>query len=377
MMTDDQGRLIVAGGFGISGAVEPDAVPPDGRLPSFVNNDKWFDDVSDGSVTARIVFKDGRQEEAAGAWLIVGPPDYAPPISHLVTMYDVMFDLAVRVQGARPDVFDVATSRFRNNYRPSYTNDVYPILRRAFDYRWVIAQAVRHSPIVFDFDTLGAAAGAGEDPADNPRFQIFDRLRDPADLNGPPHRTMPRLHNDGTGGVEPEAFRLTLTRTQYEIMRRWAEGKFKADWAGPPAAPAAITPDGLDRAALEGGCGGGFFPGIEAGWILRNPAVYAEPFRFRELSVEDNATGVTPGDVTKRSALPWQADFLKCGNNWWPAQRPNQVRPDAAATTGVEWSRGIVGHVDLVERWSRLGIVVPSRTPGSPALFHESERELP
>jgi hypothetical protein len=323
------------------------------------------------------VFKNGVEEQAAGAWLIVGPPDYAPPITNIVTMYDVLFDVAVRSLGARPDIFDPASGRYRPDFLPSYTQDVYPILRRAFDYRWVIKQANSHSAGVFDFAALGAAPDPSEDPTDNPRFALFDRLRDPADLNGPSHRNMPRLHNDGTGNVEPETLRLTLTTTQYETMRRWAAGQFTADWAGVPEPPEDVTADGLDRAALEGACGGGFFPGMEASWILRNPAVYAEPFRFRQLAAEDNATGVTPGDVTKRSALPWQADFLKCGNNWWPAQRPNQVRPSGSATAGVEWARGISGHIDLVERWAGLGIVVPNEVPGSPVAFHESERELP
>jgi len=376
MMTDDKGRLVVAGGFGVSGAVEPDAVPPDGRLPSFVNNDKWFDDVADGPVTARVLFKDGTAAEATGAWLIVGPPDYAPPLGHLVTMYDVMFDVAVRLLGARQDIFDVATGQFAPDFTPSYTNDIYPVLRRAFDYRWVIKEANRHSAAVFDFAALGDAPPPDEDPANNPRFEIFDRLRDPANLNGSSHRAMPKLHNDGTGGVEPQSLRFTVTRTQYEMLRRWAGGQFIADWNGVPEPPADVTPDGLDRAALEGGCGGGFFPGMEAGWILRNPAIYAEPFRFRALQTEDNTTGVTPGDVTKRSALPWQADFLKCADHWWPAQRPNQVRPSPTSTASVEWSRGIVGHVDLVNRWAGLGIVVPSAVPGSAAAFHESEREL-
>jgi hypothetical protein len=377
METDDKGRLIVAGGFGVAGAVEPDAVPSDGRLPSFVNNDKWFDDVSDGSVTARIFFKNGAEEAAAGAWLIVGPPDYAPPITHLVTMYDVMFDMALRSFGARPDIFDVATGQFMPEFVPSYTNDVYPILQRAFDYRWVHKQANRHAPSVFDFAVLGAEPAPGEDPTDNPRFHIFDRVRNPSDLNGPSNRSMPRLHNDGTGGAEPQSFRLTVTRTQYEMLSRWASGRFEADWEGVPEPPADVTADGLDRAALEGGCGGGFFPGMESGWILRNPALFTEPFRFRALEVEDNATGVTPGDITKRAAIPWQADFLKCGDNWWPAQRPNQVRPSASATASIEWSRGINGHIDLVERWAGLGVVVPSATPGSAAAFHESERVLP
>jgi hypothetical protein len=376
MKTDERGRLLVAGGFGVSGAAEPDALPPDGRL-DFVNNDKWFDDVSDGAVTARVTLTDGSVHEAAGAWVIVGPPDYAPPISHLVTMYDLLTDVFVRERGLRPEVFNPATRTFRTDYRPSYTREVYPVLQRAFDYRWVIRQAARHPSGVFDFAALGEAPAAGEDPTSNPRVDIFDRVRDPANLNGPPQRSMPRLHNDGTGGIAPEDMRFTVTFTQYHMLRQWAAGLFESDWVGPPTPPADISAEGLDRAALEGGCGGGFFPGMEAGWILRNANLYQEAYRFRHLSVEDNATGVTPGDLTKRSALPWQADFLKCGDNWWPAQRPDQVRPGPDAQTSVEWSRNIVGHVDLVQRWSRLGIVVPAQSPTSPSLFHESERDLP
>jgi L-Lysine epsilon oxidase N-terminal/L-lysine epsilon oxidase C-terminal domain len=376
MTTDEQGRLIVAGGFGVSGAVESDAVPSDGRL-DFVNNDKWFDDVSDGAVTARVTLKDGSVHDVAGAWVIVGPPDYAPPISHLVTMYDLLFDVFVRERGLRPDIFDPTTGAFRDDYRPSYTGEVYPTLRRAFDYRWVIRQATRHPSAVFDFVALGAEPAAGENPTSNPRFDIFDRVRDPADLNGPNHRAMPLLHNDGTGGVAPQDMRFTVTRTQYHMLRQWATGQFEPDWVGPPAPSPDVSATGLDRAALEGGCGGGFFPGMEASWNLRDANLYGEAFRFRHLVAEDNATGVTPGDVTKRSALPWQADFLKCADNWWPAQRPDQVREGPDTEASREWARNIIGHVDLVHRWSLLGVVVPAQNPASPSLFHESERELP
>ena len=375
MATDERGRLMVAGGFGTSGAAEADAMPADGRL-DFVNNDKWFDDVSDGPVTARLVFDDGTSAEVTPSWVIVGPPDYAPPIEHIVTAYDVLYDMAVRKLGFDPTVFDPEAGQFRADFRPSFTKHIYPILKRAFEYRWVITQAASHPPAMVDFDELGAAPQPGEDPQSNVRSDIFDRVRDPDDLNGPNSRSMPRLHNDGTGGVEPQAFRLTVTRTQFEMLRRWARGQFIADWQGVPAPATEVTADGLDRAAAEGACGGGFFPGMEVGWVLRNPAIYAEAFRLRHAASEEEENGVTAGDMTKRSALPWQADFLKCGNNWWPAQRPNQVRVAPNSAAAVEWSRGINGHVDLVDRWALLGVVVPAQNPASPSKFHESEREI-
>jgi len=134
--------------------------------------------------------------------------------------------------------------------------------------------------------------------------------------------------------------------------------------------------------------GGAFCPGGEATWIMRNPSVYWEPYRFKSdrsvsdfgesaaqqnkgtdievdytFNVEsplsqdsDFAAGLQPGDVTKYSALPWQTDFNECTTNpndityadwnvtypdsendaelrkdtkiwttmWWPAHRPLQ-----------------------------------------------------
>jgi hypothetical protein len=49
---------------------------------------------------------------------------------------------------------------------------------------------------------------------------------------------------------------LSLTKTRYEMMRRWAEGEFESDWKGEPVPTRKITPEGLDRAALEN-CSGG------------------------------------------------------------------------------------------------------------------------
>src|SRR5262249_534738 len=143
--------------------------------------------------------------------------------------------LGLREFGLDPAVFDPATRSFRPDFRPSFTRHVYPIVRRALDYRWVIQQAASHtSGTAFDLDALAAAPAAGEDPADNPRSAVFDRVRDPDNIAGPTMRDMPRLHNDGIGGVEPETFRLTVTRFQFFALKQWAAGRFVADWAGGP-----------------------------------------------------------------------------------------------------------------------------------------------
>ena len=155
---------------------------------------------------------------------------------------------------------------------------------------------------------------------------------------------------------------------------------FIADWSGKPTVPSvdaetpARTPGGLDRAALEACVGGAFYPGIEAGWIMRNPLIFAETFRLRLAQDETDFTGVMAGDITKRSALPWQADFIACANDWWPAQRPNQVRTSAASTVRVEWDEDVFDM--MRDLWDDLGIVVPA-PPGNRTLFYEAERQLP
>src|SRR5690606_17557197 len=51
------GRLIVAGGYGKASGILTNGKPP--SLNDAIDNDGWFDDTSDGPVTATIVFDDG------------------------------------------------------------------------------------------------------------------------------------------------------------------------------------------------------------------------------------------------------------------------------------------------------------------------------
>src|SRR5205085_8433674 len=90
LRTDGAGRLLVMGGFGTS-----ESVVPDNPITNFANNDNWHDDVSDGPVTATVVLEDGTSLPVTPAWVVIGPPDYAPPISGLVTLYDVAEEVAI------------------------------------------------------------------------------------------------------------------------------------------------------------------------------------------------------------------------------------------------------------------------------------------
>jgi hypothetical protein len=80
--------------------------------------------------------------------------------------------------------------------------------------------------------------------------------------------------------------------------------------------------------------------------------------------------GLEPGDLTKRMAMPWQADFHDCakgGQNvpWWPGQRPDDVM--LADGTTARWNADVgQGRVKMVENWWRLGRVVNRGTAAAP-----------
>jgi hypothetical protein len=202
---------------------------------------------------------------------------------------------------------------------------------------------------------LEPAFGPGADP--ELAEHIFFHLRDPALAPKEPEGgDMPMLWSDryldGDG--------LTLTPTQYEIMKRWTEDDFFDDWKGKPEQPSAdVTPSGLDRAALEACVGGSFYPGLEASWLLRDHYDFIEPFRLAH-------TFRRAGDVTRQMAVPWQADFTECVQDgeyaWWPSNRPDDVFPEGAKAQ-VPWTRELVEtKEDMVQRWHRLGFVVKKGT---------------
>ena len=70
ILTDDAGHLLVLGGRGTSGSV-----PPGVEITNFANNDRWYDDVSDGPVSATVMLP-GQEPVVVhdSAWVVVAPP---------------------------------------------------------------------------------------------------------------------------------------------------------------------------------------------------------------------------------------------------------------------------------------------------------------
>ena len=358
LLTDTAGRLIVLGGHGKSQS--HDGRPLSENEDDFADNDGWCDDTSDGSIQATIKLKGSTETITAdSAWLIVAPPDFAPPIENVVTLYDAVYNVMAKFD-PRLAVTDSA--------KVSFTRDIYPILWRVSNMHWVS-----------DFAASGHGEGSGghfishvnkladNNPSDKGRTRIFQRLQNPKGGGG----DMPRLATSpGIPGV-------SLTEVQYQKMKRWSEGKFEADWSGAEPAlppfeklPEMDRPRALDQAALGACVGGPFFPGIEVGRIMLDKKTYDKKRPFR-INTKHKA-----GELTARMAVPWQADFFACESDrdvsmdWWPGQRPDQV---LRGSTREQWRLGVAGMNQMVDLWAQLGFVVEKKTAGK-VEYVEDER---
>jgi hypothetical protein len=202
-------------------------------------------------------------------------------------------------------------------------------------------------------------------------------MRAPVGVPQPPGAagTMPKILGDDPylGGLPDAVRKLAITPTQYGLLERWAAGQF--DPGTEPPTTAVIDAHGLDRAALENCVGGAFYPGIEFGWQLRNPALYHEPFRLNLDAASaywgEGAQKIGAGHFSRQMAVPWQADFNDCRNEgnyaWWPAQRPTDALPSVNAKQRLAWARPSnrfeggnreSTHEDMVKHWYKFGFVL-------------------
>jgi hypothetical protein len=327
LRTDKNQNLLVLGGFGFSSS------PTNRELPSFYTNPGWHDDTSDGPVTARIRLADGNTiDDVAPAWVSVGPPDYAPEIQGLVSLYDIILQAAIDGLGVpRPN-------------QVSFTRDIYPMLLRTSRYQWV-NQIADWGAVSNDWPALANASAASAALREsNAQF-----VRD-VELEGVLNR-----------------FR--LTDLQHFQLQEWAAGRFQSDWQDVPQPGNSVTADGMTRAALQSTVGQGFFPGIEAGIVTKDPTLYSQPFDFRL-----NHAQARPGDLTALMAVPWQADFMDCSGDWWPSQRPDNVRRVATSTNTVVWDRGVTTHLEMVHNFSKLAFITAQKDAAGNVVFAENQR---
>jgi hypothetical protein len=361
---ENEGRLLFLGGSGQTASTQTPPPP----IEDYANNDTWFDDMCDGVIQAVVTHPNGETETAQSAWIIVGPPKFAPGIRNVVSLYDLLWDLAVRLRlpcqpasdpvlqdlVAQQQAWQAATSDFAPGYEPSFMAHVYPVLSRALAAYDVHVTIRRDAHATFaDWKRLSQA---NDDVAQmrqavfrrirNPNSDAVDRLNMPRGL-GDDYTSLDDFENSLVDSPTAGAF-LSLTKVQYALLKAWAEGRFKEDWTfadvtyAPVPAPSAVTPHGLDCAALENCVGGPFYPGIEVSWLIRRPELYAAAFRLKEPGFTIGPLSFQAGFFSQQMALPWHADFYDCHKEdhttddaqeplvymWWTAQRPDDIRAE-------------------------------------------------
>ncbi|MCF3132245.1 LodA/GoxA family CTQ-dependent oxidase [Streptomyces olivochromogenes] len=421
--TEATGRLLVVGGDGRSASY----ANPEKKITGVANNDTWYDDVSDGPVTAEVTI-DGQKKTAAGAWVVVGPPRYAPGVKTVRTLYDVLYDVFVDegTIAAMPKI--------------SYADHIEPILSRFCQLQWVnhgfATQFGWKGPHHFLEPDMRKRLADPSGTSRELRRQIYVQMRD-YERDGMSPLPWPWLYGDAMTGKKAMSVRqhIPLSPTQDRMLAQWADGDFvpeplRGRHEEVDDAPVQEQPGLLDRAALENCAADAFHPGCEVTWPLRHKTMYSEPFRILHrkpenperdygvvLSLQD-ALGKNgplyaqgPGDLTRWMAAPWQCDTASCRSGYqvlsglgpryspylptfWPAQMPNHVlkqsdfeivndpanddktREQAFERRAV-WLRGLEGtdfnqqRRQMIDDWYKFGIVEVHEYQGEDGKFPE------
>ncbi|WP_027328538.1 LodA/GoxA family CTQ-dependent oxidase [Marinimicrobium agarilyticum] len=396
------GRLLVTGGYGKASGIITDGAPPE--LNDAIDNNKWFDDTSDGPVIATIVFNDGSITQAVQGWIVCTDPGFAPQTRNVVSCWDDIYNTWVEQLGLVPEMF--ANGQYNASYDAAFDEHVQPIFHAALLQRW--------NTNLPSGGVNGHNFVASIQPGDDPKKKIPNLkslIRDP---NKP--------EEDEEGVKMPlalgDAMRsfLSLSPTQYFLLMQWYDGK------STESAPALGEGERLDQVALENCLGGRYSPGIDLTFIVRDVHFYEQnwqgktgPFRVNMQTLDYSkvqsdkpflsegyiplrSAPVEPGDLCKFMSLPWHTDYNSCathtpdpnkpkGNNtlyWsWPGQRPVNVYPASQCTfDGDKWNlggqvfsvRGNEGHgtetgypqqegryqcyFDFVENWQKVGFII-------------------
>ncbi|WP_102795222.1 CTQ-dependent lysine 6-oxidase LodA [Bowmanella denitrificans] len=420
LYTDDEGRLIVLGGYGHAGGDEP--------LTSYGGSNTWHDDIADGPVYCKVQFNDGSPEVNLQAWVIVGSPDFAPEIVNISTLSDTMFDVGIRHFQLDAEMY--ANGGYNASFQANFQRDILPIIQRIGRYQWVanVQSMSAFSSNVFDFSDNSEANRAN-------RENYFNYFRQPDDKSNPsPDQPQQQLFVEGASGTLPgmplnsgsnsvsnqtvEKF-LALDETQYFLLSQWAKGQFSSGNDTP-----AYQVNAMDQASVGNCVGLPMCPGIEVTWSLQNANLYSAPYVINDQAGPNayNSSGLSPsrdecegggcqpGDLTKRMACPWQADFFQCTIQtvnfsdpavnkvdgipkpptyyayWWPPQSPWDVLTGELTAEGqavshlpagqqMNYARGINNFVQMVEHWSALAFIRDANAGDSGfPYFTETER---
>lgn len=305
LRTDCEGRLLVLGGRGKSDSYN------NSPITTFANNDNWHDDISDGTVRATITI-DGERHDAEPAMVAVTPPNFAPGMPGVVTMYDVVNDLLndkpQKTQFYR-DIFPILNSlvenqgvnlgyfmAFGDNAPANFTKpSILEKLKSSSVDNLALREAVFKQFRITPELTVAQRAEEVEKLLNSPNISELDESLK-LDLAGTFNEAikkaqvqvqadkLPPIFGDSYGDApDSPLVGLSLTSTQYQHMHNWAIGEFELD-TNPKENPTPL--DGINdpletilsakerahiltKTNLQECLGGPFHPGIELTWFLR------------------------------------------------------------------------------------------------------------
>lgn len=383
LRTDPQGRLLVLGGFAQSASPTGKLIYDKDEDGHFANAREWYDDTSDGPVSATVVL-DGRSLPVEPAWVVSAQPSFAPHVVGWRTLYDLLVDTYIAC-GWRQPVEKV-----------SFQRDVLPVLQRLSGLQWVnkgFASLYGHgAPMDFNNRKLLARLSRNDETHSHLRRTVFNAFR-AADNRVHEPRTWPWLYGDTFGGDgDLPGNHLASSSARSEILQRWVAGDFISDWQAESSPvdsldklPVTEQPAMLDQAALHFCVADAFHPGIELSWPMRHASMYRAPFRIKALPADqplpdygatlDQSAALSadgplhaqpPGGLSRWMALPWQVDAVGCRSGYdkdydpflptfWPAQVPNQVLSEADYRQVTEGSLPREERLALFNRRARWG----------------------
>ncbi len=314
---EHNGSLIFYSGDGVSASLNPSDLNTD-----FADNSNWYDDICDGRVTAKLTPKGGGETivldgPEAAAWIASAPPDYAPQINPISSLYDLVTGAAPgELQTDKGSVLSMVLPLFFKFYQMQWVN-LSDFLAPSF--KEIIDKLIHHGNFEMLY-TPGAESQAVREHIfkqfRNPRYDYdkkegiipgkdvtsFDALGIP-----PLPDKLPTYVGDGINYPGSPAQWFAIPPFLYDQMEQWSMGHFttppelisfmnkkekentKKDpnpmiWLGeyyqsdfvtaatdPQKAPLLMT-----RAVLETLYGGGFHPGVELTWPMRHAQMYCE-----------------------------------------------------------------------------------------------------
>uniref|UniRef100_A0A8H8CET3 Iminophenyl-pyruvate dimer synthase domain-containing protein n=1 Tax=Psilocybe cubensis TaxID=181762 RepID=A0A8H8CET3_PSICU len=408
--TDEQGRLVVLAGRGLSKSIAKEDDPYPYIMTDFDSPD-WIDDTCDGWITATITSTaSGKSVDAQGKARVIGTtPKFANGIYAPTSLYDLMEEVYERKKrAAQGDSYSVGDV--------SWYKHIWPLLQRPPLLSWVNGQANGgHGP-----NSAGNFFDEGWQNSLSDKSKVHEAIRkgvimrmrlpetnkkyDSARAGQAYPYFMPWLSGDGgrTTAGDPSTF-ASVTELQYDRLIKWSEGSFDTTavktYQNFDDIPVEEQPSALTKAALEATIGAPLYPGIEMSWNAEDDKIYDfnTPFTIKP---EVNA-----GDLTRFLSLPWQSDFYMCRSYWWPSARPDTVVTEedynivSQSVTPANiakklndrkpWERGLhqnytdvysdqplFANTDMAKNWHKLGFIVQRPSFGPEPIFVETQRGI-